>query len=96
MEDKPVRSVIGVYAADEGESTKAFGALRAAHLGEVRLFCAPEATEPRRRKDGDRYAALCLESECLLVAKAAPAKVPAIFFLFDCLPTICPSSSVSI
>ncbi len=78
MEDKPVRSVIGVYAADEGESTKAFGALRAAHLGDVRLFCAPETTEPRRRKDGDRYAALCLESECLLVAKAAPAKVPAI------------------
>src|SRR5579862_538038 len=78
MEDKPVRSVIGIYAADEGESTKAFDALRAAHLGEVRLFCAPEATEPRRRKEGDRYAALCLESECLLVAKAAPAKVPAI------------------
>ena len=38
MESKAVRSVIGVYSADEGESSKAYRALCAAYGGEVRLF----------------------------------------------------------
>src|SRR5579862_2071606 len=78
MEANPVRSVIGVYSADDGESVKAFDALRASHLGEVRLFCANETTDLSKRKAVDRYAALCLESECLIVARAVPSKVPAI------------------
>ena len=78
MQAKTIRSVIGVYAADEGESAKAYDALGAAHLGNVRLFRADETAEPSKRESRGRYAALRLEGECLIVAEAAPSKVPAI------------------
>lgn len=78
MEGNPLRSVLGIYAADEGESAKAYDALRAAHLGDVRLFGANATAEPSKREGGGRYAALCLEGECLIVAETGPSKVPAI------------------
>jgi cyclic beta-1,2-glucan synthetase len=78
MEGKPVRSVLGIYAADEGESAKAYDALRAQHLGDARLFRADETAEPSKRDGHERYAALRLEGECLIVAAAAASEVPAI------------------
>src|SRR6266851_7593166 len=76
MAANSVRSVLGVYAADEDESAKAYNALRAQHLGDVHLFRADETAEPSNRNGGDRYAALRLEGECLIVVEAAPSKVP--------------------
>ncbi len=76
MAANTVRSVLGVYAADEEESAKAYNALRAQHLGDVHLFRADETAEPSNRNGGDRYAALRLEGECLIVVEAAPSKVP--------------------
>src|SRR5258706_11829945 len=78
MESKPIRSVIGVYSADEGESSKAYRALCAAHAGEVRLYSTGETADPAKQDDRERYTALRLEGECLIVVKTAPSKVPAI------------------
>jgi len=78
MEGKPVRSVLGVYAADDGESAKAYDALCAAHLGDVLLFHADDTAGRIKQESRGRYAALCLEGECLIVAEAAPSKVTAI------------------
>lgn len=78
MEAKPVHSVLGVYAAGEGESAKAYDALRASHFGDVRLFHADEIATPAIREGRGRYTALCLEGESLIVVEAAPSKVAAI------------------
>jgi len=73
---KRVRSVLGVYSADEGECAKASDALRAANLGSVHLFRGDETAELSKLEGGGRYAELRLEGECFIVAEAAPAKVP--------------------
>ena len=78
-EANPVRSVIGVYASDEGESSKAFDALSTSHLGKVRLFNA-KSSPGNIKLPGvagvARYAALRLEGECLIVVEAEPSHVP--------------------
>jgi len=79
MQAKPVHSVIGVYAADEGESAKAYDALGTADLGNVRLFHADDAAAPPAvRRGRGRYAALSLEGESLIVVEAAPSNVAAV------------------
>src|SRR5215813_1913286 len=78
MKASEVRSVLGVYAADEEGCAKALEALRALHLGAARRFRADETADAAKQHGSGRYASLCLEGECLLVAQAAPSKVPAI------------------
>ena len=86
-ETNSVRSVIGIYASDEGESAKAFATLAASHKGKIRLFreAPPDnvSRKPWKSKGPDRYAALRLEGECLIVAEATPSQVPDIVELLQ-------------
>jgi cyclic beta-1,2-glucan synthetase len=79
-EANSIRSVIGIYASDEGESAKAFAALGAARNGKIRLFreLEPHNTSRKSAKSQgpDRYAALRFEGEILIVAETTPSQVP--------------------
>jgi cyclic beta-1,2-glucan synthetase len=74
-EGKPVRSVIGVYSSDEDNSAQAFQAL-AAKFGNARLFSEQETSIAGEA--AQRYSALRLEGEALIVVDASPSKVPEI------------------
>ena len=83
MDSRTVRSVLAVYPANEGNSAEAYQALKAARLGDVRVFRGDEPLHPSKRDSAGRYAGLRLEGECLIVVQAAPARVPAIVHILQ-------------
>ncbi len=78
MDARTARSVLAVYTANDEDFAVAYKALHSARLGKVRLFRADEASRSAKSKTPERYAALRLEGESLLVVQAPPASVPAI------------------
>ena len=58
MAAKTVRAVLGVYAADDGESAKVYEVLHADHLGEgIPFFAEMKPETPVGRNGAERYGA---------------------------------------
>jgi len=74
MKAQTVRLVLGFYATDEGGAEKAYRDIRSAKLGRVSLFLANNVTTTAFRA-AQRYAALRLDGESLVVVAAEAANV---------------------
>ena len=75
MKAKPVRAVLGFYAADEGDPRKVYETLRRTNSNNVCLYLAGGQIEYSDRKPCERYADFRLEGESLIVAEAPAEKV---------------------
>ncbi|MGD0617948.1 MAG: glucoamylase family protein, partial [Bryobacteraceae bacterium] len=83
MDARNTRSVLAIYGANQEDSEQAYKALFAAHFTQMRMFRSDGTVEPSRTGGYDRFAALRLENESLIVIRTAPAKVPAIVELLQ-------------
>ena len=78
MKAPPLRTVLALYGPDEVESRGVYDSLNRVSRKPI-YRCGPaDAAEPSASGAWDRYAALRLNEECLLMVRATPAEVQAI------------------